>query len=250
MKKLFVLLLSIFLTFAIPYGAAKFLSDFMMQRFYEIFSFTQASSYFLGALSHRLFQFLIAMILLLFFSKKLEIKPLFKLNNLKQNIIKFKFLIILWPILIILFFVISINFVNGFAKYLSELYIYTPEWILARISRDFFLLDSIAEEVLYRAFMISLLSLVFEKNLKIGNIKISHAAILSIPLFAFSHIQVSLYPFAIISYDVIQLFLTFITGFIFAYSYEKSSSLTLPIFLHSYTNLVITISAYLILFFL
>lgn len=249
MKKLFVLLLAIFLNFAVPYGAAKFLSDFLMHWFHEIFSLSQASSYFFGALSHRLIQFLIAMLLLLFVFKQKKIVSLFKLSTLRMDMYEFKTLFILWPIMTVLFLVITIFLVDGFAEYLSGLYVFTPEWILVRICRDLFLLDAVSEEVFNRAFMIGLLSIGYGQHIKIGKFKISHAALLSIPLFALSHIQVSLYPFNIISYDIIQLILSILTGFIFAYSYEKSRSLLLPFLLHGYTNLIITVCVYMILFF-
>lgn len=249
MKKLLVLILAIFLTFAVPYGAAKFLSDFMMNWLHEIFSLSQASSYFFGVLIHRLIQFLIAILLLLFIFKQKKIAALFKFNTLKMDMIEFKSLFILWPILTVLFLVIAIFVLDGFTEYLSGLYVFTPGWILVRTSRDLFLLDAISEEVFNRAFMIGFLSIGFGKYLKIRKFKLSHAALLSIPLFALSHVQVTLYPFKIISYDIIQLILSLLTGFIFAYSYEKSKSLMLPFLLHGYTNLVITVSAYMILFF-
>lgn len=249
MKKLLILLIAIILTFTVPYGAVKFLSDIIMNWLHEIFSISQTNSYFLGALIHRLIQFLIAMLLLLLVYKQKKINTLFSLNKLRLDLIEFKFLIILWPIMTVIFFIIAILLVDGFVEYLSELYVFTSEWILVRTMRDLFLLDAIAEEVFYRAFMISLLSIGFGKYLKIGNFKISHAALISIPLFTLSHVQVSLYSFKIISYDIIQLILTILTGFIFAYAYEKTRNLTLPIFLHGYTNLAITLSAYMILFF-
>lgn len=247
MKKLLVLILAIFLTFAVPYGAAKFFSDFLMRWLHEVFSLSLVSSYFLGAFSHRMIQFLIAMLLLFLIFKKEMIGSFFKLRELRQNLIEFKCLFIFWPIMTVLFFVIAIFRFNGFVEYLSDLYMFMPGWILARASRDLLLLDAIAEEVLYRAFIIGLLSIGFDKHFEMGKFKISHAALLSIPLFAVSHVQILLFPLKIISFDIIQLGLTFFTGFIFAYSYEKSHSLILPILLHGYTNFVITISAYLIL---
>lgn len=140
--------------------------------------------------------------------------------------------------------------VDGFRDYLSTLYPQASSWLLAQVSRDFLLFDALPEEVFYRAFMIALLSIGFKSVVEFGRFKISHAALLSVPLFAFAHVQVSLFPFAIIQYDMVQLILTMFTGLLFAYAYEKTECLVVPILLHGYTNLVITVSAYVVLLFL
>jgi membrane protease YdiL (CAAX protease family) len=161
--------------------------------------------------------------------------------------IEFRGVFILWPIITVLFFVGSMVFIDGFGVYLSALYESTDGWMLARVSRDFLLIDAFPEEAFYRAFMIGLLSLGFRNKLSIGKYHLSQAALISVPLFAISHVQVSLIPFTIIAYDTIQLTLTLITGLLFAYAYERTHSIAVPILLHGYTNLVITVSAYVVL---
>lgn len=248
MKKILILILAIVSTFAIPYGAAKVLSEGVMKWLHGMFSLSTAGNYFLGALSHRVIHFLIAMLLLMLIFKREKIVALFDFSHLKRDMVEFRSIFISWPVLTVLFFGSSMMFVDGFSEYLSSLYASVDGWMLSRISRDFFLLDAIPEEVFYRAFMIGLLSIGFSKYLKIGKFEISHAALLSIPLFALSHVQVLLYPFKVLQYDSIQLVLTMLTGFLFAYAYEKTRSLVLPILIHGYTNLVITVSAYAILY--
>lgn len=248
MKKILILILAIVLTFAIPYGAAKVLSEGVMKWLHGMFSLSTAGNYFLGALSHRVIHFLIAMLLLMLIFRREKIVALFDFSHLKRDMVEFRTIFILWPVLTVLFFGSSMMFIDGFSEYLSSLYASVDGWMLSRISRDFFLLDAIPEEVFYRAFMIGLLSIGFSKCLRIGKFEISHAALLSIPLFALSHVQVLLYPFKVLQYDSIQLVLTMLTGFLFAYAYERTRSLVLPILIHGYTNLVITVSAYVMLY--
>lgn len=247
MKKLSVGLLAVILTFVVPYGAAKGPADWMMKWLDERFSLSQAGWYFTGALTHRVIHFAIAIALLLMIYGFEDARKRFDFGNLKNDLSEFRWIIMLWPILTVIFFIGSMLMVDGFGDYLSRLYQSTDGWLLARVGRDFMLIDAIPEEVFYRGVMIGLLSLGFKKSIRVRKFQISHAALLSVPLFALSHVQISTYPFSIVQYDTIQLGLTVLTGLLFGYAYEKTRSLVLPILLHGYTNLVITVSAYVIL---
>ena len=139
---------------------------------------------------------------------------------------------------------ILMNSMYGFAGYITQLYPMEIGSAAIQLGRDALMLDALAEEVLYRALIIQLMGLCWTREVGFGRVQLTQAAWLSIPIFALSHVQVSFFPFRIIGYDPIQLGLTVLTGFIFAYAYEKTQALVLPILIHGYTNLIITITAY------
>ena len=240
-KKLLIIFTAICLTFIVPYGFAKVISGF----FNEWFIDNSAANFFVGVFSHRLAQVIISLTLLVIVAKWKDIKTNFRLDHVRAGIYSFRWIAIFWPILTILFFFISVRFIDGFNQYLCELYPPGSNWILAKVGCDFLLLDAFAEEILNRAVIITILAKAFNKSLSIGKLKLSYAALISVPLFALSHVQVSFFPFGIISYDYIQLGLTVITGLLFAYAYEKTQRILVPIFLHGFTNLTITVCAYL-----
>jgi membrane protease YdiL (CAAX protease family) len=161
----------------------------------------------------------------------------FNFEDILSKLKLFKWVFIIWPILTLAFFLLAKTYIDGFNEYLSNLYPLGLDWFFAKLGRDVLLLDALAEEVLNRALIISLLSIYWKKN---------HAVILSVPIFSLAHIQVNLIPFTVIGYDTIQLCLTMFTGLLFAYSYVKTKNIFVPILLHGYTNMMITLIAYLI----
>jgi membrane protease YdiL (CAAX protease family) len=108
--------------------------------------------------------------------------------------------------------------------------------MIASLSRDALLLDSFAEEILYRSFVILSLERYWNGAIKIKSWSVSYAALLSVPIFMLAHISLTIFPLKVISYDPIQLVLTLFTGLLFAISFEKTRSLFAPIVLHGYTN--------------
>lgn len=246
MKKILTLVSAIGLAFIIPYGFAKVFSDFISAHI----SFDASANYLWGAFSHRAIQFFISFALLCMIMKWADIKSNFGLNQVIVGLKRFKWIFVLWPILTMIFFACASRFIEGFNQYLINLYPIDLKWVLAKIGRDVLLLDAFSEEILYRAFIITLLKCAFKESVNIRSFSISHAALLSVPIFALSHIQVSLFPFTIVSYDVIQLGLTLITGLMFAYAYERTQRIMVPVILHGFTNLAITLSAYILLIFI
>jgi len=136
-----------------------------------------------------------------------------------------------------------------FHIYLSSKYPLSTSWVIASLGRDVLLLDSFAEEILYRSFVILALKRYWDSSVKIKNCSVSQATLLSVPIFMAAHISLSIFPFKVIGYDPIQLLLTLITGSLFAISFEKTRSLLAPIVLHGYTNFIITVAGYVTVFF-
>jgi membrane protease YdiL (CAAX protease family) len=243
-KKIFVLIIVISASEVIPYGFAKYIAD----SFQNFTAQTSALSYFLGALVHRSVQFILVLMLLkLLFRAKLSNFG-FNFNNKKLSLNIIAYVSVLWPIIILAFFIFSINCINGFSSYLSSKYPSSVSWMIASLSRDALLLDSFAEEILYRSFVILSLERYWKGTVKIKNWSVSHATLLSVPIFVAAHISLTIFPFKVISYDPTQLVLTLFTGLLFAISFEKTRSLFAPIVLHGYTNFIITVAGYLTVF--
>lgn len=232
MKKASLVLIAIFLAFTIPYGGAKVISELV------------GEAYFIRVLIHRLSQTGISILLFLLIFRKSQVKLGFDFKTFKRDIIRFKLIFIFWPVATGMFFLVMTVFVDGFAGYITQLYPMEIGSAAIQLGRDALMLDALAEEVLYRALIIQLMGLCWTREVGFGRVQLTQAAWLSIPIFALSHVQVSFFPFRIIGYDPIQLGLTVLTGFIFAYAYEKTQALVLPILIHGYTNLIITITAY------
>ncbi|MBV1757716.1 MAG: CPBP family intramembrane metalloprotease [Dethiosulfatibacter sp.] len=243
MKRILILILALIITFIIPYGFAKAISDL----YAKSFSDGGAAGFFILTFIHRLAQFIITTILFALIFNRFDINMGFSFDDIVNQLKLFKSVVIMWPILTIVFFLFTTIFVDGFIDYLSNLYPLETGWVLAKVGRDVLLLDALAEEVLNRAFIIQLIAIYWSNRFRLGSWSISHAALLSVPLFVLSHIQVELFPFSIKGYDPIQLGLTFFTGLLFAYAYERTKGLLVPIFLHGYTNFTITVVAYLTL---
>jgi hypothetical protein len=243
MKKLIILILAIIISYAIPYGFAKVFSNILI----ESFSGGGAARFMIGVLSHRFAQLIVTILLFFLLFSRLNFKMGFNFDDIADKLNHFRSVFVIWPVLTAAFFLIATIFIDGFTDYLSNLYPLHSDWFWSKVVCDVLLLDALAEEVLYRAFIIHLIALYWKGSILLGSRSISHAALLSVPLFALSHVQVELFPFSIIGFDPIQLCLTMFTGLLFAYAYERTKNLVVPILLHGYTNLTITLVAYLTL---
>lgn len=243
-KKIFILIIVISVAEVIPYGFAKNIADS-----FQKFTFQTGSlAYFLGTLIHRSVQFILVLALLKLLYRDRLSNFGFNFNNKKLSLKIIAYVSVLWPIIISAFFIFSINYINGFSSYLSSKYPSNGSWMIASLSRDALLLDSFAEEILYRSFVILSLVRYWNGAVKIKNWSVSHATLLSVPIFMIAHISLTIFPLKVISYDPTQLVLTLFSGLLFAISFEKTRSLFAPIVLHGYTNFIITIAGYLTVF--
>ena len=240
-KKILILLFVITVAEIIPYGFAKYIDDYFGTFIFQ----TDALGYFIRAFIHRGVQFLLVLILLkLMFKDKLSNLG-FNFNNKSLSLKILGYVVVSWPIIIFVFFLFSMTYVNGFKSYIFNIYPPSVTQMAASLSRDILLLDAFAEEILYRTFVIFTLARYWNGRIKVYNWSISHATLLSVPIFMLAHVAISIFPFRVIRYDPIQLYLTFFTGLLFAISFEKTKSLFSPIISHGYTNLIITLAGYL-----
>lgn len=103
MKRVVIIASAIIMTFVVPYGIAKVMSEWAMGLIDGVIKLSVEGNYFLSALSHRAFQLVVAIILLRLILKWEAIKRLFRLEDLRKGIEAFRGVIIFWPMLTILF---------------------------------------------------------------------------------------------------------------------------------------------------
>lgn len=244
LKKILVLLFVVVIAEIVPYGFAKYINDF----FREFITPNKPFGYFIDALLHRGVQFILVFILIkLLFKDKIS-KFGFNFNNKRLSLKIIAYVAVIWPVIIVGFFIISLAVLDGFREYLQGNYPLGASWIIAKAGRDILLIDAFAEEILYRSFVILVLAKYWRGSINIAKWNISYSTVLSVPIFMIAHVSLSIFPFAIISYDPVQLLLTFFTGLLFAISFEKTNSLFAPIIIHGYTNFIITIAGYLAIY--
>ncbi|OPL14723.1 MAG: hypothetical protein AVO34_00905 [Firmicutes bacterium ML8_F2] len=92
-----------------------------------------------------------------------------------------------------------------------------------------------SEELIFRAFAITMLALVIKT--RIINGKTSAANIIAAVIFGLAHMSFSFAPFAV-SYDPFQMVLSIVLGFFYGDCYEKSGSVYYPMMMHSISNVI------------
>ena len=163
------------------------------------------------------------------------------LENKKDSLKIIKFVVIIWPILVFFFFLISSIVIPNFANYITVKYPVQGNMKFALILRDLLLLDAFAEEALFRGLIFIVLGFAWRETFRFMGKTFKIVTLLSVPFFVLSHISLSVIPFEVYYYDPVQLALTTFTGLLFATIYDQTNSLFAPIVVHGYTNFVITI---------
>ncbi len=105
-----------------------------------------------------------------------------------------------------------------------------------------------SEELIFRAFAITMLALVIRGRMFKG--KVSLANMLAAVIFGLAHVGFSFAPFAV-SYDPLQVIMSIILGLFYGDCYEKTNSVYYPMMMHSISNVLMvgfTIIATLILY--
>lgn len=97
------------------------------------------------------------------------------------------------------------------------------------------LLSGPSEELIFRAFAITMLALVIQK--RIFNEKASVANIIAAVIFGLAHMSFSFAPFAV-SYSPFQVVMALVLGYFYGDCYEKSRSMVYPMMMHSISNVV------------
>jgi len=113
-------------------------------------------------------------------------------------------------------------------------YALTSRNILGQLGFQLFL-SGPSEELIFRAFAISLLSLYIKGEFFKG--KLSCANIIASVIFALAHVRFEFLPFSL-SYDPFQLVYAAALGLAYGVCYERSKSMVYPMIMHSMSNVV------------
>ena len=97
------------------------------------------------------------------------------------------------------------------------------------------LLSGPSEELIFRAFAITMLALVVKG--RVLKWKISHANIIAAIIFGLAHVGFSFAPFTL-NYTLYQVILAFSLGIFYGDCYEKSGSMFYPMIMHSVSNII------------
>jgi uncharacterized protein len=92
-----------------------------------------------------------------------------------------------------------------------------------------------SEELIFRAFAITMLALVLKG--RVFNGKVSVANIIAAFIFGLAHVGFLFAPFAV-TYNSFQVILSVILGFFYGDCYEKPRSMYYPMIMHSISNVV------------
>jgi len=104
------------------------------------------------------------------------------------------------------------------------------------------LLSGPAEEVVYRALPIVLLTRSFGKSVTIGG-SVTLEVLLASLLFSFAHANWSLIPFTFKA-DSFQIIYAFVLGTIQGIAYQRSRSILYPVLMHSISNVLMVGGGY------
>jgi uncharacterized protein len=111
------------------------------------------------------------------------------------------------------------------------------------------LLSGPSEELIFRAFAITMLAfvvkgVVFEKESGVGNTvfkilggKLSIANLMAAIIFGLAHVGFSFAPFSV-SFNTFQVIYSIVLGLFYGVCYERSKSMVYPMVMHSITNVV------------
>lgn len=100
-----------------------------------------------------------------------------------------------------------------------------------------------AEEVVFRALPITMLTYAFGRSIPIKS-NVTLEVILASVLFSFAHINWFLRPF-VFEVDYFRLFYSFVLGTIQGVVYQRSKSILYPMLMHSFSNVLMVGSGYL-----
>ena len=97
------------------------------------------------------------------------------------------------------------------------------------------LLSGPSEELIFRAFAITMLALVIKNRVFHG--KASMANIIAAVIFGLAHMSFSFAPFAA-SYNTYQVVMSIVLGLFYGDCYEKTRSMVYPMLMHSISNVL------------
>jgi len=97
------------------------------------------------------------------------------------------------------------------------------------------LLSGPSEELIFRAFAMTMLSLMIRKRMMNG--KVSYANLIAAVIFGMAHMRFSFSPFSV-QFSSFQVILSIVLGIFYGDCYEKTKSMYYPMMMHSISNIV------------
>lgn len=186
---------------------------------------------------HHAVELLIALTIILMLSKLLNLDFNFQLGDMKKGI---KYLTVFTAV----FSVITIA-QHAFMALNNQLPIYTfplnGRNIIGTLGFQL-LLSGPAEEVIFRALPITLLTYSFGKSIEIKG-SVTLEVILASLLFAFAHVSWSLIPLTFEA-NYFQIIYAFVLGTIQGIVYQRSKSILYPVLMHSFSNVLMVGGGY------
>ncbi len=103
------------------------------------------------------------------------------------------------------------------------------------------LLSGTSEELLFRAFPVTLLMLLTQKTFRLfkGRVQLPPAVIIAAVMFSLAHVNWTVSPFQL-HYDILQLLYALAMGLVQGWAYVKTRSVVYPMMMHGISNVIVT----------
>ena len=177
---------------------------------------------------HHIFQALVFLAIMILITRAKGIKFGFGLGDKKVGLFYVRLFLIIFSVYLVISVIITL-FTGSFAVFDAPL---TSRNILGYLGFQLFL-SGPSEELIFRAFAITMLGLLVKGGFFRG--KISTANIIAAIIFGLAHVRFEFSPFAL-SYDLFQVIYATGLGIVYGVCYERSKSMIYPMIMHSITN--------------
>lgn len=221
LKQVLWVLFLAFLLLSVPRLASFFASQFN-------YSVIDPDGTFAWISVHHIFQALVFLAIMIFIYKAKGIKFGFGLGDKKIGLFFVRLFVIIGGIYLLVSLII-ILITGSFPVFDAPL---TLRNILGYLGFQLFL-SGPSEELIFRAFAITMLGLLTRGRFLKGNI--STANIIAAVIFGLAHISIEFSPLAF-SYDPFQVIYATGLGIVYGVCYERSKSMIYPMLMHSITN--------------
>ncbi len=179
---------------------------------------------------HHIVQALFFLVVMLMLAKLKNFKFGFTLGDKKVGL----YFVRLFAIIFSIYMIVSLIIVYFTETFNTFPYPLTIRNILGQLGFQLFL-SGPSEELIFRAFAITMLSLYIKGRFFNG--KLSNANIIAAIIFALAHIRFGFFPFTM-SYDPFQLVYAGGLGLVYGICYERSKSMIYPMIMHSMSNVI------------
>ena len=176
---------------------------------------------------HHIIQMIVALVLIFIISKKSDLEFWLKPRLNKSGILYTTIFAIVILIYVLISYVVGYS-LNTIVPYAYELNVAN---VLGTLGFQLFL-SGTSEEILFRAFPITVLGGVIGKDNKKGY---AFIIVIASVLFSVAHIQWSLFPVSL-TFSWFQLIYAFILGIAYGFTYVKSESIIYPMIMHGLSN--------------